>query len=237
MRVQLQKETEQIERDAKAARKAEGDKAEAARVARQESSSNALKMLKNIASKDKLAWLVHISALEDANDRALLTQSVIEATQMMEDAAEDRDDANAVIEAAAKKTSLSKEKQEEMLKALKIKKRAASAVVGGGGGGSATCARCGRNSHVTSDCAARTHLNGGQCTTEATQEAMAKYQRTRAGPGYAGPRESYAAAAATGPAFFPAANMQQTFQPAAATIPYGGGYGAPRGFCRRCGLE
>ena len=246
LRVQAQKDIEAAERDVKAARAAEADKAEAARMARQESSSNALKMLKNQASKDKLGWLIAISSLDNPNDRMLLTGAVIEATQMMEDGAEERDDANAAIETAMKKTTLSKEKQEDLLKTIKIRKRAAmtsSAAGGGGGGGGgygAHCNRCGRSGHVTNDCAARTHISGGPCTTEASLEAVAKYQRTKTGSAYAGPRESYAAAAVSGAgAFFP---PPQQYQPAAMQ-PYGGGggggggYGAAPGVCRKCGVQ
>ena len=231
MRVQIKKDAEQAEREAKAASKAEADKIEAARMARQESSANVLKMLKNPASKAQLSWLVTLSAIDDASDRALLVHSVIEATQMMEDAAEDREDANALIEAATKKSTLSKEKQEDLLKAIKIKKRAAmaSSSSAGGSGSTAHCGRCGRAGHGTGDCAARTHANGGPCSTEASQEAVAKYQRTKmpAG-GYAGPRESYA-----GAAFFPPP-PSMPYQPA---NPQFGGFGAERGVCRKCGVQ
>jgi hypothetical protein len=176
MRVQIKREAEQAERDAKAASKAETDKAEAARLARQESSANVLKMIKNTASKAQLGWLVTLSAIEDPSDRALLVHSVIEATQMMEDAAEDREEANAVIEAATKKTTLPKEKQEDLLKVIKIKKRAAMA---SSAGAAAHCGRCDRTNHTTADCVARTHASGGSCSGEPSVGAVAKYQRTK----------------------------------------------------------
>ena len=94
LKVQMQKDTELAERESKAARKAEADKAEAARLARQEASSNQLRMLKNPASKEKLGWMVTICSTEDAGDRALLAGAMVEATQMLEDAPEDRDDAS-----------------------------------------------------------------------------------------------------------------------------------------------
>ena len=245
LKVQMQKDTELAERESKAARKAEADKAEAARLARQEASSNQLRMLKNPASKEKLGWMVTICSTEDAGDRALLAGAMVEATQMLEDAPEDRDDANATIEAATKKTTLSKERQEDMLKQLKIRKRAASAVGAGG-----QCTRCARD-HPRADCVATLHsITGLPCIGEPTAEALAKYQR-RYGPGrgYAGPRETYAAAGHAPAAFYQPAMMQQPYQqpPAMMQQPYqqqpampfggAGGYGAPRGTCRACGVQ
>ena len=236
LHIQMKRELEQAERDAKAQRIAEADKAEAARIAKQESSSNTLKTLKNTASKDKLSWLVSIGALDNANDRVLMTASVIEATQMFEDGQEDLIDANAVLEAAVKKTTLSKDKQEDLLKAIKIKKRPAPATVAAAaavGRERLVCMRCNRTGHNTMECYAETVQGGGPPPGEPSMAALAKYRRTQYGGTYAGPRESYAPPA--GHQFFPsAAPPPLAYAQAPASAPYAGGYGAAQGVCRKC---
>ena len=93
-------------------------------------------------------------------------------------------------------------------------------------------------------------ITGLPCIGEPTAEALAKYQR-RYGPGrgYAGSRETYAAAGHAPAAFYQPAMMQQPYQqpPAMMQQPYqqqpampfggAGGYGAPRGTCRTCGMQ
>ena len=176
---------------------------------------------------------MRISAIEDAGDRAVMTQGLIEAAQTMEEGSADaQEEANSAIETAVKKiTSLSKEKQEELQKALKVRKHAAMAAVAGGGRSGLHCNRCGRsNTHDTIDCFADTTVSGAPCTGPIAQGAAAsKYARTRAGRDFAGPRESTYA----GAAFFPPPPplMQQGLAGAYGT------YGAARGQCRRCGRE
>ena len=231
LRVQHTEKMEQAEKETKAARIAEADKAESARKAQLESSATMARALKDHGSKSKLGWAVSICGLNNAGDRAVVTKSVVEATQMLEERTGDLEEANGLLEAATRKTTLGKEEQEELYKSIKIRKHAVMSGAAATASGM-VCERCHRiGSHITADCAANTTAAGGPCLTPMTAEAQTKYQRKRGGGagglggfGYAGPRETptmYAAALPAGPAaFFPPAAPPMMQQPQ-----YGGGPG------------